>query len=102
MLKKFTKKLRRPTPSPSTQSPGANNQRSDRWNELFNATQMILEITKESVKAVPVPALEAAVGGVAAVLNVYRVSTRTSSLIFTALRSLKDNAGERGRLETPW
>ncbi|KAG9048981.1 hypothetical protein FS837_011532 [Tulasnella sp. UAMH 9824] len=71
MLKKFAKKLHCPTPSPSTQSPGDNSQRSDHWSELFNATQTILEITKESVKAVPVPGLEAAVGGLSAVLNVY-------------------------------
>ncbi|KAG8913473.1 hypothetical protein FRC00_002333 [Tulasnella sp. 408] len=91
MLKKFAKKLHRPTPSPSTQSPGANNQRSNRWNEFFNATQTIFEIAKESVKAVPVPGLEAAVSGLSAVLNVYgamRANEDALKLLSEALERL--------------
>ncbi|KAG8947586.1 hypothetical protein FRC04_010636 [Tulasnella sp. 424] len=71
MLKKFTKKVRRSVPSSSARIPGTNNQRSDLWTESFNTAQTILDIAKESVKAVPVPGLEAAISGLSAVLNVY-------------------------------
>ncbi|KAG8920366.1 hypothetical protein FRC01_000799 [Tulasnella sp. 417] len=71
MFKKFAKKLHRPGPGSSPLNTGANNQRSDRWRELFTSTQTILEIAKESVKAVPVPGLEAAISGLSAILNVY-------------------------------
>ncbi|KAG8971432.1 hypothetical protein FRC05_011111 [Tulasnella sp. 425] len=59
----------RRSPSPNAGNAGG---RSTRWETLLNATQTTLAIAKESVAGLPVPGLEAAIGGLLKVLIIYQ------------------------------
>ncbi|KIO16048.1 hypothetical protein M407DRAFT_34320 [Tulasnella calospora MUT 4182] len=74
MQRKFKDKLHIGPPGRRSPSPYARNagERSTRWDTLLNATQTTLAIAKESVAGLPVPGLEAAIGGLLKILTLYQ------------------------------
>ncbi|KAG8946434.1 hypothetical protein FRC04_011880 [Tulasnella sp. 424] len=76
MYKKFKDKLHIGSPGSGRRSPSPNARNagdgSTRWETLLNATQTTLAIAKESVAGLPVPGLEAAIGGLLKVLTIYQ------------------------------
>ncbi|KAG9032237.1 hypothetical protein FS837_002779 [Tulasnella sp. UAMH 9824] len=72
MFKKFKDKLQ--PGSSGGHSPSSNiSERSTGWGTLLSTTQTTLSIAKESVAGLPVPGLEAAIGGLLKILTVYQV-----------------------------
>ncbi|KAG8957532.1 hypothetical protein FRC05_009832, partial [Tulasnella sp. 425] len=95
-MKKFLDKLPLPSPRRRSPSPNARNagDGSTRWEALLNVTQTTLTIAKESVAGLPVPGLEAAIGGLLQVLTVYQGMKANEEAIKTfnsAVVRLNDN-----------
>ncbi|KAG8961351.1 hypothetical protein FRC00_012493 [Tulasnella sp. 408] len=79
MFKKLKDKLQ--PGSSGGQSPTPNtSERSTGWSTLLSTTQTTLSIAKESVAGLPVPGLEAAIGGLLKVLTVYQVTRDALSI----------------------
>ncbi|KAG8946436.1 hypothetical protein FRC04_011882 [Tulasnella sp. 424] len=76
MYKKFKDKLHIGSPASGRRSPSPNARNVGdgltRWEILLNTTQTTLAIAKESVAGLPVPGLEAAIGGLLKVLTIYQ------------------------------
>lgn len=71
MFQKFKDKLQAGSTGRRSPSPNA---RNTGWDALLSATRTTLTIAKESVAGLPVPGLEAAIGGLLKVLTIYQAS----------------------------
>ncbi|KAG9035105.1 hypothetical protein FS837_002033, partial [Tulasnella sp. UAMH 9824] len=93
MLKKLKDKLQPGSTANQSPSPNAGNssQRSTGWDTLLSATQTTLGIAKDAVAGLPVPGLEAAIGGLLRVLTSMKANEEYIKAFNAAIVRLNDN-----------